>query len=279
MNKMKGTKRRSKLRGGLVFEGSEGCVFSPELKSTGTLLSTAKYPNRSGRFITKMYRRPEDLKSELRGIAIMKQIDPAQEYTKTFIDTGAKPDVTSIDPQSEKCTKPISSDSPALYMYYTGLSIKTLRQRGILNEVLKPVLAGLSRLSEIFVKMARLNVVHGDIQSGNILYNREDGKVYLIDFTSMQVLPGLTDKTADIKALSAIIRDLLFSYRKSQMVDSTCETIVTQILDEITPKIEASNDVEAIQTVLVNSIDIVLKKCFAGRGRKRTLRRSRHKIN
>lgn len=279
MNKMKGTKRRSKLRGGLVFEGSEGCVFSPELTSTGSLLSTAKYPKRSGRFITKVYRRPEDLKTELQGIAIMKQIDPTQQYTKTFIDTSVTPDIKSIDLQTERCTKPITATSPALYMYYNGLSIKTLRQRGIINEVLKPLLLGLSRLSELFVKMAKLNVVHGDVQPGNILYNREDGRVYLIDFTSMQVLPGLTDKTVDIKSLGIIVRDLIFLYKKAQSVESTCETVVSQILDDITPKINQSKDVEAIQTMLVNSIDIVLKKCFAGRGRRKTLRRSRHKVN
>ena len=277
MNKMK--TKRSRLHGGVVYEGSEGCVFVPELKSTGTLFSRAKYNTRSGKFITKIYRRAEDLKSELRGIALMKQVDPAQEYTKTFIDTTAKPDIASID-VSEKCSKPLSPNSPALYMYYNGVSLQALRKRGTLNEVLKPVLAGLSRLSILFVNMAKNNVIHGDIQPGNLLYNKDDGNVYLIDFTSMQVLPGLTDKTSDIKSLAIVISDILIAYKKSQLIGSTCETVVSQILNDIYPKIKASKDVEVIHTMIVNSIDIILKNCFSGNGRsnkRRTLRRKVHR--
>lgn len=276
MNKMK--TKRSKLRGGVVYEGSEGCVFVPELKSKGTMFASPKYSKRSGKFITKIYRRPEDLKSELRGIALMKQVDPTQTYTKTFIDTDAKPDITSIDLQTEKCTKPLTPKSPALYMYYNGVSLQALRKRGTLNEVLKPVLGGLARLSALFVNMAKYNVIHGDIQPGNLLYNKDDQNVYLIDFTSMQVLPGLTDKTSDIKSLATVISDILITYKKSQLPESTCETILTQILEDIYPKIKASKDVEAIHTLIVNSIDIVLSKCFTGKGRK-TLRRPRHKVN
>lgn len=276
MNNMK--TKRSKLRGGVVYEGSEGCVFVPELKSTKTLFTSPKYANRSGKFITKIYRRPEDLKSELRGIALMKQVDPAQEYTKTFIDTDAKPDITSIDSKTEKCSKPLTANSPALYMYYNGVSLQALKKRGIFNEVLKPVLAGLARLTTLFVKMAKYNVIHGDIQPGNLLYNKEDHNVYLIDFTSMQVLPGLTDKTSDIKSLSIVITDILITYKKSQLVGSKCETVLTQILDDMYPKIKASNDVEAIQTIIVNSINIVLKNCFTGGTRNKT-RRLRRQVN
>lgn len=271
MNNMK--TRKHKYRGGAVFEGSEGCVFYPELKSKDGILS-AKYPRRSGKFVTKIYVRPEDFKTELQGIALMKQVDPQGEFTRTFVDTAVKPDISSIDVKTEKCTKPITETSSTLYMTYSGTSILALKKTGKLNEVLKPVLIGLGRLSKLFVKMAALNIFHMDVQSGNLLFNKPEGKIYLIDFTSMKLLPGVTDKTIDIKALSLVILDILRNYRKSVGVESKCGLILSDIIESIYPKIIAAKDVEAIDTLITNSVDSVMKICFVG-GRK-TLRRRRH---
>ena len=265
--------RKKPRHGGEVFQGSEGCVFVPELKSKGSLFSKGKYPTRSGKFITKVYVSPSDLSNELKGIGLMKQIDPNQEYTNTFTDISSKPDMTSIG-TSERCTLPLPENPPSLYMYYNGVSILTLKKQGRLNPVLRQVLKGLSRLTELFAKMSRGGIIHGDIHAGNLLYNQKDTNVYLIDFTAMDRPPGLTDKSIDIKSLWDVIFGILINYKKSVGEQSNCGIVLNQILSDISPKIKSTKDVEVIQTIITTSIDSVLAKCFVGG--KKTLRK---KIN
>jgi hypothetical protein len=268
-------KTRKKARhGGEVFQGSEGCVFVPELKSKGSLFSKTKYPTRSGKFITKVYVSPTDLANELKGIGLMKQIDPNQQYTSTFVDISSKPDMSSIA-TSESCTLPLPENPPALYMYYNGVSILTLKKQGRLNPVLRQVLKGLSRLSELFTKMSRAGIIHGDIHAGNLLYNQKDTNVYLIDFTAMDKPAGLTDRSIDIKSLWDVIFAILNNYKKSVGEQSNCGMVLNQILTDIAPKIKSTKDVEVIQTFITTSIDSVLAKCFVGG--KKTLRKKVHR--
>jgi len=264
--------RKKPRHGGEVFQGSEGCVFVPELKSQGSLFSKSKYPTRSGKFITKVYVSPSDLANELKGIGLMKQIDPNQEYTSTFVDISSKPDMSSMA-TSESCTLPLPENPPALYMYYNGVSLLTLKKQGRFNPVIRQVLKGLSRLSELFTKMSRAGIIHGDIHSGNLLYNQKDTNVYLIDFTAMDKPAGLTDKSIDIKSLWDVIFAILNNYKKSIGEQSKCGIVLNQILTDIAPKIKSTRDVEVIQTIITTSIDSVLAKCFVGG--KKTLRRRR----
>lgn len=269
-----GKTRRRIYKAGAVFEGSEGCVFVPELASKGLLAK--KYPKRSGKYITKVYRRQEDLATELKGIALMKQIDPAGEYTKTFVDNTTRPDLSTITPD-EKCTKPITDDSPALYMYYTGVSLASLKTSGKINEVLKPVLIGLARLGDLFVKMDALRIYHSDVQPGNLLYNRDDRNVYLIDFTGAQQLPGISDRSLDIRSLAIVIFNLINNYRKNVMEDSKCAKAIDEIIKQNIKVIDSTKDVSVIDTALKSTVQAVVNNCFAGGSKKRkTLRRRPH---
>lgn len=269
------TRRRKRVRrGGVVFEGSEGCVFTPELKSKEGLFSS-KYPNRSGKFVTKIYVRPEDMKTEIQGIAIMKQVDPTGEYTKTFVDVDAKPDITTILP-TEKCTKPISPSSPAVYMYYGGISIQALKKSG-LYLVLKDVLLGLSRLVPLFIKMSQLNIYHTDIQPGNLLFNRADKRVYLIDFTSMAIMPGVTDKSTDIRSLAAVIFDILRNYRRQLPAESKCGDLLDIILSKSVMNVSSTKDVDVIGMIITSTVESVVRTCLGSGGRRRTLRRKLHR--
>jgi len=274
MDNMKTHKR--KYKGGTVFEGSEGCVFTPELKSKNGVFSS-KYPTRSGKFVTKIYVRPEDMKTEIQGIALMKQVDPTGQYTKTFIDVDSKPDITSILP-TEKCTKPITANSPALYMYYGGISIQALRKSG-LYLVLKDVLLGLSNLVPLFIKMSELNIYHTDVQPGNLLYNRADKRVYLIDFTSMKLMPGVTDKSTDIRSLANVIFNILMNYKTQIQPDSKCSDLLDIILSKSIQNVSSTKDVEVIGTIITSTVSSVIATCMPRGGRRKTLRRSRHKIH
>ncbi len=269
-----GRTRRRTLTGGYVYEGSEGCVFVPELKSKSGFLKSAKYSSRSGKFVTKIFLRDADLKAEIEGLKLMKTIDPTGEYSKTFFDINETPDLSSKLP-TENCTKAISDKSPTIYMYYGGISLQALRKNGKLNEVIKPVLVGLSKLGDLFVKMAKSNIFHKDIQPGNFLFNKQESKVYLIDFTAMSVIPGITDKAIDIRDLALVIFNILTDYRKQVMADSSCGDTLDFILTKSKKDILASKDPEVINTIIVSSVDSVMRTCFKG-GKRKTLRRSRH---
>jgi hypothetical protein len=268
MNNMR--TRKNKYKGGTVFEGSEGCVFTPELKSKDGLF-ISKYPTRSGKFVTKIYVRPEDMKTEIQGIGLMKQVDPTGQYTKTFVDIDTKPDIKSILP-TEQCTKPINADSPALYMYYAGVSLQSLKKAG-LYLVLKDVLLGLSNLVPLFTKMSELNIYHTDVHPGNLLYNRADKRVYLIDFTSMKLMPGVTDKSTDIRSLAIVIFNILVNYRRQIQSDSKCGNLLDIILSKSADNVAATRDVEVIGTIITSTVTSVVATCLSTGGRKRTLRR------
>lgn len=261
-------RRTKRIKGGDVFEGSEGCVFVPELVSNELLLK--KYPKRSGKFITKVYRRQEDLITELKGIALMKQIDPTGQYTKTFVDNTTRPDLTSISP-NEDCTKPIKNDSPALYMYYGGVSISSLKKTGKLNEVLRPVILGLARLGDLFVNMDKFHIYHSDVQPGNLLYNMQDRNVYLIDFTGVQQLPKISDRSIDIKSLASVIFTLISEYQEKIMSDTNCYKTLAFLLDKNKELIDRTTDVAVIDTILKSTVDSFVKTCFSG-GKKRKQR-------
>jgi serine/threonine protein kinase len=279
---MVGRSRKTR-RGGAVYEGQDACVFVPALKSKGEgLLGLSKYTRSNTKYITKIFAQTpgvlndksrnlkQELEDEKTGYDIMKSVDPRGEFTRTFYDVTAVPDLKSILP-TEHCMKDLSDESPGMYIEYGGVSIHSLDSQGKLSMYIKPILQGLKNMSNLFLKMSKKGINHGDVHEGNILFDKTTERVYLIDFSRIRTREkdgegGLDDdpprfnKNRDMIKLIDLIQWILVMIQHK--TNKTCNDMIERF-NNTAKRAKSSLDIQIMYNFINDFIPSLLNFCSA----------------
>lgn len=246
------------VSGGAVYAGVDGCVFVPALKSKGEgLLGLSKYTRANTKYVTKMFANSETVWKEKRGFDIMKSVDPRGEYTRTFYDMDAVPDLSSVLP-TEKCMHPLHQGDKGMYIEYGGVSLDTLERQGKLSMYIKPILQGLKNLSNLFLKMSSKGIAHNDVHEGNILFDKTTNRVYLIDYTGIETDVKGVNLVGDMTRLLDVIQWVTISIQLKANPD--CSEIITRFM-ETSKKIKHELDVKIVYNFINDYIPSVINFC------------------
>jgi len=173
------------MRGGEVInKGSYGCVISPNKPCDKTFSGT------SGDYVSKIFygkKGKEDRDREWEVLQEIAKIDPEFKFTIEPVDNCNIWNIGGGD--VGQCTNKILV--PQIILRNGGPDLHGF-ERGLIKPIsYKNFLRSFRRLVEGCKKMEEAELVHRDIKPGNILYNEEKNRFYIVDF-------GLACKTSEV---------------------------------------------------------------------------------
>lgn len=164
--------------GKFIGQGSYACVFYPLIKCNDVNYDKTKYPKTIGKIFKGKH--SNSVISEYQIVKKIKKIDPNNNFSVEFF---GKCEVSTLNfkksDEKDKCNDLYLNNYHQLIYAYKGVDLTRL-PKNIKTE--KIFIA----LKNIIYALNILNydnrIIHVDIKPLNMLYNKEEDKIYLIDF-------------------------------------------------------------------------------------------------
>ena len=197
----------NKKRGGkIIGQGTYGCVFNPPLKCDPKFQGNSNNSNSdnngkrkkpSSKYIGKAMLDDDEYEAEKAIMAKVKAIDPNGDFTLGVEHSCQVTSVSSSDlsAPSRNCSKDSIMEKGQLIYKNGGVTL--LDYIGTSPTRFFQVIKGFGNIIRGVQKIHDHGLFHGDIKPENILFSKEEKKMYLIDFgmsVSMnkvyEVVPG-----------------------------------------------------------------------------------------
>ena len=286
MDKMRTRKNRNKI-GGAAISGAEGCVIIPSLLSVGFLRST-----RSATHVTKLFYEKSTYDKEKGNNDTINAFDPTNSFT--YVKYDEKPiDFSKLSADEKSiCVKNIKNGAPIetlkhLNYVFGGQSLFSCGENRsqISNKKSSDILNSIANLLPHVIAMNQKGLYHNDLNDGNILYNQNNKKAYLIDFSGLTKV-STKHPLCDIMALLNATKTFAFKLDQGTDFPVQLRTLLQEFYTELEPalkRIAANADTPEQQsiayTTIVSEFNDFCKRysdTVPYSGGKKTLRHKRH---
>lgn len=164
--------------GKFVGQGSYACVFYPLIKCNNADYDKTKYPKTVGKVFKE--NKLSHVEDEYHIVKKIKKIDPKNEFSVEFF---GKCEVSTLNfkksDEKDKCNDLYLNNYQQLIYAYKGVDLTRLPK----NIKIENIFIALKKIMyAINVLNYKNSIIHVDIKPLNMLYNKEDNKIYLIDF-------------------------------------------------------------------------------------------------
>ena len=164
--------------GKLLAQGAYGCIFYPLIKCNNIEYSNKKYPKTIGKIFKG--NKADNLIDEYNIVKKIKKIDPNNNFSVEFF---GKCEVSTINfkktDEKDKCKNLYLNDYKQLIYANKGIDLSKLPQNIKIDNIF---LALKNIIKALHIINYEHNIIHADVKPPNMLYNRSENKIYLIDF-------------------------------------------------------------------------------------------------
>jgi serine/threonine protein kinase len=270
-------KNRKQYHGGMSIQGAQGCVTIPSLVvDRGTQTRNANY-------ITKLFFTEIDFNEEKsHNDKVLASVDPTGQFTSAAYDT--KPiDIKRIRPEeTEECPSLKGLDLSKLKymnMKFLGRSMQSIIDKVVQYKTsdVRNLMNALAKLAQHVYDMNVKDFYHNDIHPGNVMYDKNLKKAYLIDFGFLGE-PKRT-KLIDLQGLVSMTRVLLTQIVNSKTdLTPSLKELITQFIKRSgnvlssTAGFESEEDAQKVLTKLLLDFAKVLE---VSGGRRKTKKNRR----
>jgi serine/threonine protein kinase len=187
----------------VIGQGTYGCIHKPSLKcSKNTEPENIAYADKVSKLLYK-----EDAEKEMREYGLLRKIDKKAKYhlgtPDECVPSGDKKNIRSIllcDSGNEFITH--LRDNRLIIMNYGGVQLDDFIKS---FKGARPSKAATQRIERFWIEAHKVlrgisqfhkhGFVHFDMKPGNIVYNEDDGRIYIIDFGLMQNSKNIKDSS------------------------------------------------------------------------------------
>lgn len=174
--------------GALIGHGTFGCVFDPPLRVVSKADGECKTIDTPGRIVGKISE-PEEVKNEIEAAKILSEVPENSRYFSIVdlkninrpCDKAEQPDKKSLD-ECPIVQRVDMSNMLHFTMPYSGIGLSKYFNIRLKNKTPIPVEKAVTHLLEAASLLVLNNVVHYDIHSENVLFDKTTNMPRIIDF-------------------------------------------------------------------------------------------------
>ena len=271
-------KLKSIKHGGMAVQGEQGCVTIPSL-----VIDAKK--TRNVNYVTKLFFEDKYfIEEKANNDYILKEIDPRQSFTVVGYDMNPINVKTISANELVKCPSLKGKDLSTLKFLnykYAGISIASIIEDNTQfdKNSSKDLIAALANLTVKVYGMNSAGFFHKDAHEGNIMYNPKDKHAYLIDFG--HATKGSDKPLWDMQSMLICIRLVISNIIAFSKLPPDYIGLLTSYKNDITQvitKLDNMTKEEGLNLAMKAATDFSFAYSKLG-GSRKTLRRSRNKIN
>jgi len=270
--------RRIRMRyGGMTIQGAQGCVTIPSLM-------VDKYMRtRNASYVTKLFFTEDEFdKEKAQNDTVLKFVDPKGEFTSATYNTNPI-DLKKLDPKEvANCSSLKGKDLTKLKylnMRFLGKSLQSIidDQKQFDKEEVRNILTSFAILASKVYEMNKKDFFHNDLHLGNVMYDKQYKKIYLIDFGFLG--PPIKSELTDLLGICVIVKTFISTvlFSKNNLSSEMKDVLKTFLVDLslVMSQAGADPDIKHAQLKLVTALTDFYKIMSQTAGRRKTRKNKR----
>ena len=269
--------RRIRMRyGGMTIQGAQGCVTIPSL-----MIDQRK--TRNANYVTKLFFTEDEFdKEKAQNDKVLKLVDPKGEFTSATYNTNTI-DLKKLDPKEvANCSSLKGKDLTKLKylnMRFLGKSLQSIidDQKQFDKEEVRNILTSFAILASKVYEMNKKDFFHNDLHLGNVMYDKQYKKIYLIDFGFLG--PPIKSELTDLLGICVIVKTFISTvlFSKNNLSSEMKDVLKTFLVDLslVMSQAGADPDIKHAQLKLVTALTDFYKIMSQTAGRRKTRKNKR----